>query len=449
MSVRVPIRYVDQAVLRRELTFQYKTKDVMKYKSKTPKPPKEVSCYSCFRLEDQTYVSLPLAWAQERFDLPPRKRDVYDYKAIKSPWSDQQNDELNSVVSSLERNKSVALTLRTGAGKTAVSLFAACHFRGLTVVLVHNDQLADQWAKSIESYTDAFCQVVDLKGTPIEEGTEFIVCLYTRWMKVPADVRRNLKLLIIDECDDFCNVSGMKSVLGDENEQGFQPEYVLGCTATFRRPGTGLDVLMNCVLGTEYITREFDVKFTVNKVCTGIVGERVDSKYTRGIEWNTLNKSLINNPKRTNLTCSFVKYRIEQGRKPMVLVNENKHGKVIYDCLIANGIDAEWFWGQKKSYRDADVLVVGVKKGGRGFDEENACKDWRKKRIDCVMIVGFTKNETNLIQWIGRGFRSEDPIVDHFVDDDKTIEAQWIAMLEVYMWMKATVMEVHLSTEDN
>lgn len=446
MSVRIGIRYLDQKALHKDLTFQYKTKNVMKYKSKSPPKPKEVSCYACITVSGKIYVSLPFAWAYARFDLPERTRSVFNYKAIKTPWSLQQTSELESVVKSLTENKSVALTLRTGAGKTAVALFTACHFKGLTVILVHNDQLADQWAKAISSYTDASCQIVDLKGTPIYKETEFVVCLYTRWAKTPLYVRRNLKLLIIDECDDFCNLSGMKSIIGDETEQGFQPEMVLGCTATFKRPGTGLDVLMNCVLGTEYITRVFDVDFTVNKINTGISGTRVDSKYTQGIEWNTLNKSLLYNPVRIELACQFIALRVEQGRKPMVLCTENKHAKAIYEQLILDSVNADWFYGNRKSYEDSDVLVVGTKKGGRGFDEENACKDWKGKRVDCVIIVGFVNNETNLTQWIGRAFRAKNPIVDHFVDDDKTVEKQWRNMCEVYKWMGANLMQINLGS---
>lgn len=444
MCLRVPINYLDQVALHKELTFEYKTKNVMKYKSKNPPKPKEVSCYTCITVKDRAYISLPFAWAHQRFELAERKRPLFDYKAIRKPWTVQQERELESVVDSLTENKSVALTLRTGAGKTAVALFTACHFKGLTVILVHNDQLADQWAKAISSYTDAKCQIVDLKGTPIYKETEFVVCLYTRWAKVPLYVRRNLKLLVIDECDDFCNVSGMMSIVGDETRQGFQPEMVLGCTATFKRPGTGLDVLMNCVLGTEYITREFDVDFTVNKVCTGIRGTRVDAKYTRGVEWNTLNKSLLYNKERIALVCQFINARVTEGRKPMVLCTENNHAKQIHEHLVANGIDSDWFYGNRKTYKDSDVLVVGTKKGGRGFDEENACKDWKGKRVDCVIIVGFVNNETNLTQWIGRAFRANNPIVDHFVDDDPTVEKQWINMCEVYRWMRANMMMINI-----
>jgi hypothetical protein len=442
MCVRIPLVYVDQKQMTKELTFAYKKNNIMK--RKVQEEPKEVSCFACIVVKDKTYASVPLSWARTNFDIERSKGKVYDYKAIKTPWTQKQLDEIDSVITELRANKSVSLTLRTGAGKTAVSLFSACYFRLLTVILVHTDQLAGQWAKSVGSYTDASCEIIDLKTTHISKSTAIVICLYTRWRKIPLWVRRRVGLLVIDECDDFCNATGIQAIIGDSEDEGIQPEMVIGCTATFKRPGTGLEVIMNSVLGHNIVTRTFDVKFTVNKVCTGIKGHRQDAKYTRGVDWPLLKRSLLDSPERTALICSLALLRVEEGRKVMILCTENAHAESIFNTLDANGASADWFYGsKKKSYVDSDILVVGTKKGGRGFDEENACPDWGKKRIDCVMIVGFVNNETDLIQWIGRAFRAKDPVIDHFVDDDKTINAQWINMSETYKWMKATIQELH------
>lgn len=448
MSVRVPLDYVDIEQVARELTFEYKKKDMMKRKVQSE--PKKVACYTCITVKDIQYVSLPLNWAHNQFDIVSRRTGkAYDYKAVKSPWTALQLAELNAVVTALTEHKSVALTLRTGAGKTPVSLFAACHFKGLTVVLVHAKDLADQWANAVHSYTNAKCQIVDIKGSKIDKDTAIVICLYTRWRKVSIRIRSSVKLLIIDECDDFCNPTGMEPLIGDCMDVGFQPEMVLGCTATFKRPGTGLEVMMNAVLGTHIVTRTFDVKFTVNKVSTGIQGHRQDAKYTKGVDWQLLKRSLLDNIDRVRLVCGLAILRVEQGRKVMILCTENSHAKAIYETLAANNASCDWLYGsKKKTYIDSSILVVGTKKGGRGFDEENACATWSKKRIDCVMIVGFVNNETDLTQWIGRAFRAKDPLIDHFVDDDSTIRTQWSNMVKVYKWMKATIQVVNLQVQD-
>jgi hypothetical protein len=272
--------------------------------------------------------------------------------------------------------------------------------------------------------------------------------LYTRWHKTPLWARKRLKLLVIDECDEFCNPSGIEAVVGNSEYEGFQPELVMGCTATYKRPGTGLEVIMDTVLGTNIVTRKFDVKFTVNKICTGIVGNRQDAKYTRGVDWHVLSKSLFECEARTRLTASLAIARVEEGRKVMIICTENNHAESIFNILEENGADTDWFYGsKKKTYRDSSILVAGAKKAGRGFDEAGACKSWNGKRIDCVIIAGFVNNETDLIQWIGRAFRAKDPIIDHLVDADKTIENQWLNMRDVYTWMKATINVVYISEE--
>jgi len=441
MSVRIPLDVVDLDQIKKELTFLYKKVSILK--RKVEEKPKEVVCYTCITVKDKTYLSLPFYWAHNEFDVSHRKKPlIYDYVALKSPWTQQQLDEVNSVIEHLTEHKSIALTLRTGAGKTAVSLFTACHFQQLTVILVHTIDLAYQWRTAVQKYTDAKCEVVELNTVNISGKIPIVICLYTRWRSIPLHIRRGVGLLVIDECDDFCNPTGIQAIIGDHKDEGIQPLMVLGCTATFKRPGTGLETIMNSVLGYEIVTRTFDVEFTVNKVLTGISGERRDAKYTRGVDWPVLKRSLFENPDRTSLACSLAVYRVSQGRKPIILCTENNHAKSIYDLLFANKASVDWFYGNKKSYVDSDILVAGTKKAGRGFDEENACPQWKGKRFDCAIIVGFVKNETLLTQWIGRVFRAKDPIVDHFVDDDKTVNAQWLEMLDVYTWMNATIKEM-------
>src|SRR5665647_2191174 len=141
----------EQRKIMDKLTFEYKEKDIMKNKRAEDIIPKTLVCYR----ERDGRVYLPAYWAWKykkrvnSHDLPAMK-----YKRIKEPRDEKQANELAMVVDTLRRKRTVALTLRTGAGKTAVSLFAMCELAsGITVILLHNDLLCQQWMNSVQKYT--------------------------------------------------------------------------------------------------------------------------------------------------------------------------------------------------------------------------------------------------------------------------------------------------------
>ena len=431
-----------QQEIAKALTFEYKQKNIMrsaKFSNYKPKP-KTVECF----YNEGKYISLPAYWAKKNLGIVnTQKTKDRNFSRIKEPWTKKQAREVDKVNAKLTKYGSIALTLRTGAGKTAVALFAACHFSGLTVVLVHNMDHCEQWEKAVKSYTTAKCEIITNKTNGIQRTTDIIICLYTRWKKVPLCVRNKVRLLLVDECDEFTNTSGIQAVLA------FQAPYIMGCTATFKRPGTGMEVLMEAVLGYKMVSRTFDVKFKVTKILTGIVGELVPSEHMYGNDWNTLKKSLLYNDRRNRMIVELVKIRLQEDRKIMVICTERKHVELLCKLMLEENIDVDTLYGTKKGYQDSDVLIVTAKRGGRGFDEENFCKDWGGKRINNIMLVDFVKNEADRTQWIGRGFRDVDPMIDQFVDNNQTTFRQWDAAEEMYSWMGAEITTCEMEMEDS
>lgn len=419
-----------------ELQFQYKENTIVKSKNRDKVP----AIVHCHMPASDECIALPMSWAWKTLGL----RNDYEserraYKNVMEPWNKLQENELAQTVEMLTKERSVALTLRTGAGKTAVCLFCACKFKGFTVVLVHIDDHATQWYNSVKKYTTAKPEIVQLDTNGIDNDTDILICLYTRWSKVAECIRGDVDLLIVDEFDEFQNRTGVESILA------WYPRMVLGCTATFGKATTGMNGIGEAVLGNHIVTRQFDVKFKVKKIATGITGTRQKAKYTRGVDWLMLKQSLLYNDERNARIVSLVKIRLSQGRKCMILCDEKKHVKLLHTMLVAEGIDCDWLCDNKKTYKDSRVLVGGVRRCGRGFDEESFCPDWKGERINTLIIADFVKNETRLIQWLGRVFRCKDPIVDHLVDDDKTVQKQWDEMKRtVYDVLGAEIEELSL-----
>lgn len=439
MSVRVRLDSLTHEQLdkcREELTFQYKEKNIMKYKSKYKPKPKIVTSYR----EGEKYINIPMYWAWTNLKL----HNTYGlepagFKQVGSPWNNKQKEELEQVVKKLRKKRTVALTLRTGAGKTAVALFSCCHINLLTVVFVHNSDHCDQWAASVEKYTTAKYEIIKTNTNGVRKDTQIIICLYTRWEKIPKCVRQRVGLLIVDECDEYNNTSGVNAIAS------VNPMYTLGCTATFARPGTGLETIMHSFLGYSFVTRSFDVDFKVVKVLTGIEGTLVPSKHTKGNDWHTLKKSLLYDMHRNSMIVQLVLIQLEENRKIMIVCTEVDHAKILYKLLSKRNVDCDYLYGsKKKSYKDSSVLIGTAKRCGRGFDEESFCSDWNGVRIDCVMLVDFVKNDVDRTQWIGRAFRAKDPVVFQLVDNNNTMANQWKAAERMYLWMGASIEECEL-----
>jgi hypothetical protein len=441
MSIKISASSLSQSQgksIALSLTFTYAKKNIMrnKYSQETEK---SIACY----ISQEDYVYLPFYWANKNLNMSNEyTTKQYEYKRIMDFRDNKQMIEFESIIDNLNKYKSVALTIRTGAGKTCLSLFTACYFREFTVVLLHNDSHCDQWYNSVLKYTDAKAEIVTKNMNGVKNDTQILICLYTRWEKVPEIIRKDVGLLIIDECDQYCNKSGIESILA------FEPKKIMGCTATFSRPGTGLEIIMNSVLGYNFVTREFDVDFTVARINTGIKGVREKSKYAKGADWNTLKHSLLYNDKRNEIIIELILIRLEEEYKIMVLSKEVKHVMIIYELLQKANISSDFFCGKKKCYVDSKVLVATAQKAGRGFDEESSCKSWNKKRINCVMIVDYVNNETDIIQWIGRSFRASNPRVDILIDKDPSIENQWRNNKKIFVNLGANIETLDIDLDE-
>lgn len=455
MAVRVSTAGLSESqkdiLYRNPLTFVYKEKNILRYKSKHKLKPRLVPAYreqTCPQTSHESDVAfLPLFWAKQKFGLTNKQNvgNLLSYQSKLGPRDDLQTGELAAVISNLRTHGSCALTVRMGAGKTALSLFTACELKLLTIVFVHNSKHCAQWTQSVAKYTTAQAEIIETDTNGIHRDTQIIICLYTRWAKIPACVRSRVGFVVVDECDEFNNPGGVDALLSVE------PAYFLGCTATFKRSGTGLHVIMEAILGHAKVTREFDVRFDVHKILTGIEGDLVESRYTKGNDWLVLKQSLLYSEERNELITKLVALYRSQGRKIMILCTEIKHMLDLHRLLTEAGIDNDYMGGGKASYTDrAGLVLIGITECcGRGFDQESGCVGWKEEmgRIDTVMIVDFVNNDEDRMQWMGRGLRpagSITPLIVHLVDDNNTVRNQWRNAEKMYLGLKGTIYEYQI-----
>jgi len=400
------------------------------------KETKSVQCY----VKSDKGIAVPFNWCWRNLRITnDYETKVYNYTSTLPYLNQEQEDVTNEVIDTLTRKRTAALLARTGSGKTAVSLFAACKFKGRTVIIVSDKTLEVQWISSIEKYTTAKCCSVDINGSAIDDDVAIIVCMYTRWGKVSKYIRTNISLLIVDECDTRYNKTGMESILS------FNPLRILVCTATFNKVKTSLESTMKLIVGNNnFVARGFDVAFEVYKFNTNIMGLEKKQRGKYNVDFTKLKQSLLYNDARNELIVKVILLLLEEGRKIMVIASETKHVDLLVEMLDNKGVNVDYLYGKKTTIKNCDVLVGGTKKCGRGFDEESYCPGWDKRRIDCVVRVDFRRDPSQLIQENGRAFRAKNPRIVHFVDRNGMLVNQWKACKSLYESYDAKIISCKL-----
>jgi hypothetical protein len=79
----------------------------------------------------------------------------------------------------------------------------------------------------------------------------------------------------------------------------------------------------------------------------------------------------------------------------------------------------------KNIYKDSSVLLAIMKKAGTGFDEQYACPDFNGIRIDTVVYCSSFKEINGLIQYSGRAFRADNPLIIHMIVKNSIVESHW------------------------
>ncbi len=362
---------------------------------------------------------------------------VYHPVEFTGTLREEQKVFANQILSRLERQYTAGLTVRPAMGKTTLSVAIACKLGLLTVILVHDSGLVPQWVKTCEVRTKATVWAVGDKKVPPRPN--IIVCLYTRTKKIPVELRRCVGFLIIDEAHEFCNPTGVESIL--DFQWSGQQFFILALTATWTKANQMHKVLEHFT-GPDPITGPLTIPFKYSKIITGCKAKRVKNVQDN-TDWSILIQSLLYSKRRNAIIVNLViKLLMERQRKIIVFTSEVDHVIQLNSLLLASGVTScDYLTGDKSKYQDSMVLVGNIQKCGTGFDEEMYCDNFGGRRIDTCIIATSFKDTALLAQVIGRTFRSDDPHVYHMVDSDPTIARHWRECSQWYSENKGTEME--------
>jgi superfamily II DNA or RNA helicase len=362
-------------------------------------------------------VYLPFHFFAKRYNCIPNQDKKFSPTDIKFSGSlrEHQISIVEETTAHLQQYRCATIAVPPGNGKTVMGCYFSTWCKTITVIVTHLTGLADQWYKALEKFTDAKIWYVGNKKTPMPAEANVIICLDGRLKKLPTEYKQNIGMLIVDEA--HCFVSQKRAQVFFE----IQPRYVIALTATPIKKN-GMHIVTELACGSHRVYRENEKPFTYMKVETGIVGVR-KLNLEGELIFDKLLKSIALNAVRNQLIVDMV--MAIPMHKVLILTKLTDHTTILYNKFVELKESVDFLCGSKRTYKDSRILIGTVSKIGTGFDEENACDDFKGKRLSTAILACSFASEPLLYQNVGRVFRHNAPTVIYLVDNDPTLKRHW------------------------
>jgi len=350
---------------------------------------------------------------------------------------DYQLPIVEEAMNQLKTTGTTSLLLATGLGKSIISAYLSSQLEGLVLILTNRETIQKGWLETYKDNTDAGIWVIDSK-MKIPEKCNVILTMDGKFEKIPWEIRKMVSVLVIDEAHLFSTPSQVPVLLGT------CPKYIIICTATLERPDD-MHRMIYHISGTHNVTVKNTKKFTVFKLSTGIKTELVKNK-TGVVDFSKLTSNLANDPLRNEVIVDLIEKNKEH--KIMLLSWSKKHIELLFEVLKNRGVSVDYLTGTKSKYIDSQVLLGTISKVSTGFDAKNVAVDFNGMDISMLILVGSTKSHNLHIQSIGRAFRSKDPVIVDFVDDNKISQNHWNIRRRHYEEMNCEIKEISMQKRE-
>lgn len=305
-----------------------------------------------------------------------------------------------------------------GSGKTVVGLKIIADKQQPALIIVHRNQLADQWAERIEAFLGIQKQDIGRIGqgkTKIgKQVTIAMIQSLDKELQKPEAEKlvRSFGIIIVDECHHIAAETFKNAV------SLFHSYYLYGLTATPFRKNSD-DRLISIHLGEVISEMKSSDKGASEQP------EIIIRNTTLNVEFNaktdrfeTLSNILIHDSERNKLILKDVIFQLSTGKRVVILTERKEHIETLnqylkqsFEIVTLSGDDSESSRNAKWQILKAgnyQVLITTGQFFGEGSDLQNA---------QCLFLVYPFSFEGKLIQYIGRVQRSElTPVIYDYRD---------------------------------
>jgi len=330
---------------------------------------------------------------------------------IKAKFTGQLRPPQKAAVKNLSKHDIGILAATTAFGKTVVATWMIAKRKVNTLILVHRQQLMDQWREKLSIFLNIPVKQIGLVGAGREKpsGRIDIAMLQTLFRKGEVkDLVANYGQVIVDECHHIAAFSFeqvMKQV---------KARYVLGLTATpTRKDGHHPIIIMQCGpvrhrVNPKDAMAESPYKHVV-KIRYTDFHMPFESSHSHISE---VYGALAADEKRNQLIIKDILESLEAGSTPLLLTERTQHVEYMVAQLrehVKNIIVLKGGLGKKKRQAATDqihaseeerrIVIATGRYIGEGFDDP---------RLDTLFLTMPISWHGTLQQYVGRLHRLHD-----------------------------------------
>jgi superfamily II DNA or RNA helicase len=346
----------------------------------------------------------------------------------------------------LEHEQGIVVA-QPGWGKTNVALAFAAVVKTPTLVLVHTEDIMQQWIdRAAEVIPDAKIGVIRGKESRIGDVTISTVQTFRRRLRARPELGTCFGAVILDEAHHA------PANTFDEILNALSAKYRFGFTATDKR-ADGRHPYMTTVLGPVIYRSKFQSKVPVKVVP---LKSGFKYRYRGSWDWRNLLNALKADEKRNNKIAKKAVKCIKQGHSVLILSREIDHLQAIYEHMqLEFDFDEGW-------YQTCAILAAKL----MGKEERRETLDkFRAGEIKCVLATQLAdealdvpilsrvfltfpgKHDGRIIQQVGRALREHpeksDAVIYDVVDDlIGVLRRQWMMRKQAYKSMRIPIAKV-------
>jgi superfamily II DNA or RNA helicase len=314
---------------------------------------------------DKASVYIPFNFAHTHFELHPRQITANHENRFVGALRPAQIDASKRCKEILSKDGCVILAAQPGFGKTITAIEMLCWANLKTVIFVKQTMIVRQWIEALKIHAPTkIVQHVRNKKIDHQADVYIVNPVLLKPQQIPekqfADFK-DVKFLIVDELHQI--VSGVLS-------KAFfrvQPDYLLGLSATPRRPKDDpFQIAIDWFFGSNIVGEALYHKHEVSILKSGFTPREI--KYTGfKIDWNHILTAQSEDAKRNELIVDTVKSRNE--RVWLILVKRVSHAETLQRMFAEKNIQCETLTGSKSTFdKSCRILIGTTSKIGVGFD---------------------------------------------------------------------------------
>jgi superfamily II DNA or RNA helicase len=306
-----------------------------------------------------------------------------------------------------------------GSGKTIIGLEIIAQKRQPALIIVHRQQLFDQWIERIQSFLKIPKQEIGQIGNQkFKVGKEITVAMIqslTRSDEI-SKIAKSFGTIIVDECHHIPAKSFREAIVN------FNSFYLYGLTATPKRKNNDEKLIYVYIGNILYNAGQIEqIKQNIAKAEINIRETSLYAPFDYKIDkYETISRILIHDTQRNSLIIDDLEKNVGRFMTILVLTERKAHVDILnlylkdkFETITIHGDDSERSRKSKLEQLKLGHYKIVISTGqyfGEGVDVEN---------LECLFIVYPFAFEGKLIQYIGRIQRSGKPPVIFDYRDSK------------------------------